>query len=135
MLIDVCGTLLFSQILFELVSAYGNVGLSLGSIKYPDSPCSFSLDLTHGARFVVMAVMLLGRTRDLPMRIDSALTISFSDENDILAGTAEMDRQSVSDDFVSSRNPLSSGSNQATRHRGASRRGGTAKEHRRSQSK
>ena len=89
------------QIIFELVSAYGNVGLSLGSLRTPSSPCSFSLDLSHVGRLVVMAVMLLGRTRDLPLKIDSALHVNFSSADDILDGTADPeDRQHMRDSLL-----------------------------------
>ena len=46
-------------VIFELVSAFGNVGLSLGSYKNPSSPCSFSVDLDPICKGLVMLTMLV----------------------------------------------------------------------------
>eukprot|EP01062_Namystynia_karyoxenos_P070133 TRINITY_DN65507_c0_g1_i1.p1 TRINITY_DN65507_c0_g1~~TRINITY_DN65507_c0_g1_i1.p1 ORF type:complete len:881 (+),score=258.43 TRINITY_DN65507_c0_g1_i1:105-2645(+) len=67
-------------ILFELVTAYGNVGLSLGSTKPQTDPdycgyCAYSVDLGTLGKIVLILVMVLGRTRELPMQIDGALQI------------------------------------------------------------
>ena len=62
--------------LFEITSAFGNVGLSLGSIKNKESkPCDFSQDLTPLSLVVVSAVALFGRTRDLPSTLDASLSL------------------------------------------------------------
>ncbi|KAF9047413.1 cation transport protein-domain-containing protein [Panaeolus papilionaceus] len=58
------------NILFELVSAYGTVGLSLG---IPDQNYSLSGAFTTFSKIVVCVVMLRGRHRGLPMSIDRAI--------------------------------------------------------------
>lgn len=70
------------NILFELISAYGNVGLSLGYTCVPSDgdsctspPYSFSGVWKTSAKLVLVLVMLLGRHRGLPDSIDSAVTI------------------------------------------------------------
>lgn len=55
---------------FEIMSAYGTVGLSLG---YPGSPLSLSGQMSVVSKLVVMIVMLAGRHRGLPMSIDKAI--------------------------------------------------------------
>jgi Trk-type K+ transport system membrane component len=58
--------------LFELASAYGTVGLSLG---YPGSMLSLSAFLGPFSRFVIIGVMLAGRMRKLPLSIDPAVRV------------------------------------------------------------
>jgi len=62
--------------LFEIVSSFGNVGLSLGSFSEPASPCSFALDLAWYSKLMLVFVQIAGRTRDLPSKVDSVLTVS-----------------------------------------------------------
>lgn len=57
-------------VLFELVSAYGIVGLSLG---VPHANYSFSGDFKTLSKLVVCAVMIRGRHRGLPVAIDRAI--------------------------------------------------------------
>ncbi|PPQ63028.1 hypothetical protein CVT24_005974, partial [Panaeolus cyanescens] len=57
-------------ILFELVSAYGTVGLSLG---IPDQNYSLSGAFSTFSKLVVCIVMLRGRHRGLPFSIDRAI--------------------------------------------------------------
>ncbi|KAI6007608.1 cation transport protein-domain-containing protein [Pisolithus orientalis] len=59
-------------IIFELVSAYGSVGLSLG---VPDQNYSFSGALRPLSKLVVTLVMLRGRHRGLPVAIDRAVML------------------------------------------------------------
>lgn len=59
-------------ILFETVSAYGNVGLSL---NVPYGSCSFSGAWQAGSKLILMAVMLRGRHRILPMAVDRAVLL------------------------------------------------------------
>ncbi|KAI0079232.1 hypothetical protein K474DRAFT_1659278 [Panus rudis PR-1116 ss-1] len=61
-------------ILFELVSAYGTVGLSLG---VPYANYSFSGALRPLSKLIVCAVMLRGRHRGLPVAIDRAVMLPF----------------------------------------------------------
>lgn len=68
-------------VLFEAASALGNVGLSLGSIEHPEyAGVSFSRDLGPLGKCLVLALEFYGKCRELPSRIDSALTLSLSDE-------------------------------------------------------
>ncbi|KAI0090704.1 cation transport protein-domain-containing protein [Irpex rosettiformis] len=61
-------------ILFELVSAYGSVGLSLG---VPYANYSFSGALKPLSKLIVCLVMLRGRHRGLPVAIDRAVILPF----------------------------------------------------------
>ncbi|KAH6913933.1 potassium transporter [Coprinopsis sp. MPI-PUGE-AT-0042] len=58
------------NILFELVSAYGIVGLSLG---VPHANFSFSGDFKTLSKLIVCVVMIRGRHRGLPVAIDRAI--------------------------------------------------------------
>lgn len=50
--------------LFELVSAYGNVGLSMGSAVVPNA--SFAGTVHNSVKLVLMIVEIFGKTRMLP---------------------------------------------------------------------
>ena len=58
--------------LFEIVSAYGTVGLSLG---YPDTDTSFSGQLKVLSKLIIMAMMIRGRHRGLPYELDRAILL------------------------------------------------------------
>ncbi|EPS39267.1 hypothetical protein H072_6953 [Dactylellina haptotyla CBS 200.50] len=58
--------------LFEVISAYGTVGLSLG---YPDVNTSFSAQFTTFSKVVIMAMMVRGRHRGLPYELDRAILL------------------------------------------------------------
>ena len=60
------------SIFFEVVSAYGNVGLSLG---HPSNSTSLSGHFTVFAKLVICAMMIRGRHRGLPLSIDRAITL------------------------------------------------------------
>lgn len=60
------------SVLFEVVSAYGCVGLSLG---YPDSNTSFSAQFTVVSKLVIVAMFIRGRHRGLPYLIDRAIIL------------------------------------------------------------
>ena len=62
------------MVVFELVSAYGTVGLSLG---VPYANFSFSGALSPLSKLIVCAVMLRGRHRGLPVAIDRAVILPF----------------------------------------------------------
>jgi len=62
------------NILFELVSAYGGVGLSLG---VPYDSYSFSGAFRPLSKLIVCFVMLRGRHRGLPVAIDRAVLLPF----------------------------------------------------------
>ena len=58
--------------LFEIVSAYGTVGLSLG---YPDSNTSFSGQFSVVSKLVIIAMQIRGRHRGLPYELDRAILL------------------------------------------------------------
>lgn len=60
------------SVLFEIVSAYGTVGLSLG---YPDSNTSFSGQFTVVSKLVIIAMQIRGRHRGLPYELDRAILL------------------------------------------------------------
>ncbi|KAF3927740.1 hypothetical protein ABW21_db0207328 [Orbilia brochopaga] len=60
------------SVLFEVVSAYGTVGLSLG---YPNVNTSFSGQFTTFSKIVIMAMMIRGRHRGLPYELDRAILL------------------------------------------------------------
>ncbi|CCE61984.1 hypothetical protein TPHA_0B03120 [Tetrapisispora phaffii CBS 4417] len=60
------------SILFEIVSAYGTVGLSLG---YPNSNQSFSGQFTTLSKLVIIALLIRGRARGLPYSVDRAIML------------------------------------------------------------
>ena len=47
----------------------------MGSVLNPNSPCTFAMDLTWVSKFILIFVQVAGRTRDLPSRVDSVLTV------------------------------------------------------------
>lgn len=59
-------------ILFEVVSAYGTVGLSLG---YTNTTTSFCAQFTPISKLVIIAMMLRGRHRGLPYALDRAILL------------------------------------------------------------
>lgn len=58
--------------LFEIVSAYGTVGLSLG---YPDTNTSFSSQFSVVSKLVIIAMQIRGRHRALPYELDRAILL------------------------------------------------------------
>lgn len=60
------------SVVFELVSAYGTVGLSLGT---PNNNFSFSGELKSLSKFIICLVMIRGRHRILPVAIDRAVML------------------------------------------------------------
>ncbi|TFY57734.1 hypothetical protein EVG20_g8425 [Dentipellis fragilis] len=66
------------NIIFELVSAYGTVGLSLG---VPYANYSFSGAFSPLSKLIVCIVMLRGRHRGLPVAIDRAVILPFEYRN------------------------------------------------------
>ena len=61
------------KILFEVVSAYGTVGLSMG-LSY--APYSLSGAFSVPSKLVMVVVMLMGRHRGMPDNIDGAVDIN-----------------------------------------------------------
>ena len=62
---------LFS-VLFEIISAYGTVGLSMG---YPDTNASFSAQFGVIGKLVIIALQIRGRHRGLPYELDRAILL------------------------------------------------------------
>lgn len=62
---------LFS-VLFEIVSAYGTVGLSLG---YPTVNTSFSGQFRKLSKLIIIAMQIRGRHRGLPYELDRAILL------------------------------------------------------------
>ena len=59
-------------VLFEIVSAYGTVGLSLG---YPTNNASFSAEFKTLSKLVIIAMQVRGRHRGLPYELDRAVLL------------------------------------------------------------
>jgi potassium uptake Trk family protein len=60
------------NILFEIVSGYTNIGISIG---LPDQAYSFSGGMYTGSKIVMILVMLRGRHRGLPVALDRAVRL------------------------------------------------------------
>ncbi|KAF2725198.1 potassium transport protein TRK1/TRK2 [Polychaeton citri CBS 116435] len=60
------------SVLFEIVSAYGTVGLSLG---YPGKNASFSTEFAVLSKLVIIAMQIRGRHRGLPYALDRAILL------------------------------------------------------------
>ena len=67
------------SIFFEVVSAYGNVGLSLG---YPTNLTSLCGHFTVFSKLVICAMMIRGRHRGLPYALDRAITLPIDRKED-----------------------------------------------------
>ncbi|KAK6202928.1 high-affinity potassium uptake transporter [Scheffersomyces amazonensis] len=63
-------------ILFEIISAYGTVGLSLG---YPGINASLSAEFSTLSKLVIIAMMIRGRHRGLPYALDRAIMLPDAD--------------------------------------------------------
>lgn len=60
------------SVLFEIVSAYGTVGLSLG---YPTINASFSGEFKTFSKLIIIAMQIRGRHRGLPYAVDKAVLL------------------------------------------------------------
>ncbi|KAG1824448.1 cation transport protein-domain-containing protein [Suillus subaureus] len=94
-------------IIFELVSAYGTVGLSLG---IPTENYSFSGALKPLSKLILCLVMLRGRHRGLPVAIDRAVVFpsEFKKTNDEppIPVTHDDGQSSPHSKFLHTRDPL-----------------------------
>src|SRR5277367_426133 len=82
------------NIIFEVVSGYGCVGISTG---VPWNAYSFSGAWHKGSKLILCAVMLRGRHRGLPVAIDRAIllpdeTLAWAEEEDALTRTRASQR-------------------------------------------
>jgi Trk-type K+ transport system membrane component len=75
------------KVIFEVSSAFGNVGLSLGTSK--SAFLSFSAALSSASKFILCIIMIMGRHRALPTSLDSAVSLHLDDE--------EEDQEAVAD--------------------------------------
>ncbi|KAJ2971944.1 hypothetical protein NUW58_g9290 [Xylaria curta] len=66
------GEISMFAVLFELVSAYGTVGLSLG---YPNTNASLIAQFSVLGKLVIVAMMIRGRHRGLPYGLDRAVLL------------------------------------------------------------
>ena len=71
-------TNLFS-LLFEVISAYGNVGLSLVS---PTVPYSFSGEFSVLGKWIIIWVMMFGKHKGMPELYDNAVDFQFKELQD-----------------------------------------------------
>jgi len=62
----------FFKIVFDLISAYGTCGYSLG---YKNRPYSFAGALRPESQFLLVVTMFLGRIRGLPDSIDCSVRL------------------------------------------------------------
>eukprot|EP00281_Chroomonas_sp_CCMP1168_P016001 CAMPEP_0206220584 /NCGR_PEP_ID=MMETSP0047_2-20121206/4958_1 /ASSEMBLY_ACC=CAM_ASM_000192 /TAXON_ID=195065 /ORGANISM="Chroomonas mesostigmatica_cf, Strain CCMP1168" /LENGTH=618 /DNA_ID=CAMNT_0053643259 /DNA_START=184 /DNA_END=2040 /DNA_ORIENTATION=+ len=62
------------DVFFEVISAYGNVGISMG---YPGAAYSLSGAFSTLGKFVIMMVMIMGKVRGLPTNSDMVVDFSF----------------------------------------------------------
>lgn len=69
----------FFKVLFELISAYGTCGLSLG---FRNEPWSFSGEWQPSSQFLLIIAMILGRLRGLPDSIDPSVRVAMLPRED-----------------------------------------------------
>ena len=84
-------------IMFECVSAYGNVGLSLGT---DSTLTSLSGDMTPFGKVVICAMMWRGRHRGLPYALDHAVMLP---SQDLIGGR---DSEATTEPVLSDKQPL-----------------------------
>lgn len=77
------------SILFEVVSAYTNIGLSIG---LPNAAYSLSGGFYTGSKIVMVLVMLRGRHRGLPVALDRAVRLPKEKLDDMEEEDAEIRR-------------------------------------------
>lgn len=77
------------SILFEVVSAYTNIGLSIG---LPNAAYSLSGGFYTGSKMVLVLVMLRGRHRGLPVALDRAVRLPKDNLDDMEEEDAEIRR-------------------------------------------
>ncbi|KAK7408832.1 hypothetical protein QQX98_009018 [Neonectria punicea] len=90
------------NVMFEVMSAYGCVGVSVG---LPDTDCSFSGGWHAASKVILCAVMLRGRHRSLPEAIDRTIllpseTLSRREDERLRVADGEGEAILVSSDLV-----------------------------------
>ncbi|KAK4502060.1 hypothetical protein PRZ48_007871 [Zasmidium cellare] len=91
------------SVLFEIVSAYGTVGLSLG---YPGINASFSAEFRVISKLIIIAMMIRGRHRGLPYALDRAILLPSEKLQQKEAEDAELRNQRRRSTFAEGPNEL-----------------------------
>jgi hypothetical protein len=114
------GFTMFS-VLFEIVSAYGTVGLSLG---YPGIDESFSAEFNVISKLVIIAMQIRGRHRGLPYELDRAILLPSEHLQEKESHDAAKRMRRRSSAGMTDATPVSSGTTRADRGRSRSRQQG-----------
>jgi hypothetical protein len=91
----------FFDVIFEVISGYGNVGLSMG---FPGSMASLCGNMSTVGKLVLIFVMMLGKLRGLPTHSDSVSDFSFK-EMKFWVRKAKKEKKQAEGADVSSRIP------------------------------
>jgi len=83
----------FIDVVFEIISAYGNVGLSMG---FPGSMASLCGNMSTFGKLVLIFVMMVGKLRGLPTHSDAVSDFSFK-ELKFWVKRAKMERTEAED--------------------------------------
>ncbi|KAI1110015.1 cation transport protein-domain-containing protein [Nemania sp. NC0429] len=83
----ISGEISMFAVLFEIVSAYGTVGMSLG---YPNTNASLCAQFSVLGKLIIIAMMIRGRHRGLPYGLDRAILLPSEDLNRKEAEDAEL---------------------------------------------
>ncbi|GAA5827392.1 hypothetical protein JCM5353_001456 [Sporobolomyces roseus] len=92
------------SLLFEAVSAYGTVGLSLGNNR---NATSLAGVLSPGSKLILIAIMLRGRHRGLPVAIDRSILLPFDLSREQSFSLHSNPNQQAVDDLLPRRNSIS----------------------------
>jgi hypothetical protein len=91
----------FFDVIFEVISGYGNVGLSMG---FPGSMASLCGNMSTVGKLVLILVMMLGKLRGLPTHSDAVSDFSFK-EMKFWVRKAKKEKKGAEAASVSSRIP------------------------------
>ena len=83
----------FVDVVFEIISAYGNVGLSMG---FPGSMASLCGNMSTFGKLVLIFIMMVGKLRGLPTHSDAVSDFSFK-ELKFWVKRAEIERKQAED--------------------------------------
>jgi hypothetical protein len=111
-------------VLFEIVSAYGTVGLSLG---YVNIDASFSAEFNVVSKLVIIAMQIRGRHRGLPYELDRAILLPSENlQEKEEADAANRARRRISISAMDQNDAMTSGVAKDNRGRSRSRMGSKA---------
>ncbi|KAI9047303.1 hypothetical protein LZ554_008751 [Drepanopeziza brunnea f. sp. 'monogermtubi'] len=107
------------SVLFEIISAYGTVGLSLG---YTNINASFSAEFGIIAKLVIIAMQIRGRHRGLPYELDRAILLPSEhlQKKEMDDAVRAMRRRSSLATMAANGGPVSSGAIKTARTRSRS---------------